>query len=788
MAKETRVEESTCAVPVFERNRYFYGKPMTVRDFEAEQRYLIGKSQFLNRLLHGPGILRGLQVSVAWDADSQQPAVQLTEGAALDCCGNVVVVSRTGPVTVEGVFADGLNYLSIQYAECIKQPIMASTNASSCQEVCCYNRVQETFRVSVSQEAPVAAGLALAGSVREKATGRAIAGARVEALTAGRVVASTLTDPQGAYTLRLNPGDYDVRAAASGFAPASETRRHSRSSSATPLPFNLDAATAAPDPSALCDQLTQAYFEEHLSLPPECHDPKVFVAAVEIKPGTMRGGRVDANDEVVALNPGETRKYRSVVNGGPMLHDLLCAHLSDFNNPHRTDASHVRALQTINHVGNLASGPHHANVDLVSADQTITLTPSATDNAPNIDIKLSPDAVTRAHLNAADVFNDLISSPDRSINVSGRPSDRRVELSLPAPQKVTNVGATASVGTSKTPAREDHVHALDINGRSPDANGKFLLTPGPNTQITQGRSNELIIDARAGGSDVTTGTITFNNMHPGEERMSPPISHGLTASRIAVVMSLEYRLEGNGVTGDFAQRYPMSPLLIAYTDPSQPNFRIQLKDRHPVTQPPPFDESVRPPEEVIERLEIPQTPPITSKPQEEIPTTSETSGKLTPGESFESFVPVARPAATEETATDQPGAGDLSLRTDATLRLTDATPKLSVEDTVSLGNTRTEADLSRLRLGEKLTPEETLLHTIRFAEATTAANRSIPGAAEAGARIIGASFLLRNYRVRWWAFAAGRDIGAADALPNADPFPEPGQDFSYGQSFPREES
>ena len=37
----------------FERNRYFYGKLLTVRDFEVEQRYHCSKRALLNRLLHG---------------------------------------------------------------------------------------------------------------------------------------------------------------------------------------------------------------------------------------------------------------------------------------------------------------------------------------------------------------------------------------------------------------------------------------------------------------------------------------------------------------------------------------------------------------------------------------------------------------------------------------------------------------------------------------------------------------------------------------------------------------
>ncbi|HVF48770.1 MAG TPA: carboxypeptidase-like regulatory domain-containing protein, partial [Pyrinomonadaceae bacterium] len=585
VTKETRVQESTCAVPVFERNRYFYGKPMTVRDFEAEQRYLIGKSHFLNRLIYGAGILCGLQVQVFWNVENNKPSVQLSEGAALDCCGNLIVVSRLGPVVVEGEFQDGLNYLSIQYAECVKQPIMASTNASSCKEVCCYNRVQETFKVSVSADAPAVADATVSGTVQEKSGGRAIHGARVEALGKGKVRASTLTDAQGAYTLRVSSGEYDLRASGSGFNASQATRRKISKSPAVTLDFKLDAATSETNAAALCNQLTQNYFEEHLREPPECHDPKVLLAVVKIEPGTMRGTRPIGKTEVVTVNAEETRKHRPVVNNNPMLHDLLCAHVADFNNPHRTDASQVRALRSINHVGNSAQGAYQSNVDLVSEDGSITINPDATDNGNDIDLKLSADAVKREHLNA-DVFNNLVVARDFGINVTSKPADRRIELSMGAPQQVKSVRAVSDVGASKLFAREDHVHNLQINGRGPDTEGNLLLTGGQNVTVVAGRANELVINAQGGGSgDITSGLLIFANVQAGETRLSQPIPHGLDVNRVGIILSLEFqnndvqtRIETSSslagaspagvvantgsqssVMGDFAEVYPRSP-------------------------------------------------------------------------------------------------------------------------------------------------------------------------------------------------------------------------------------
>ncbi len=46
----------------FERNNYFYGKLMTVRDFETEQSYFSEKSPELNELVHGIGVVGGQEV------------------------------------------------------------------------------------------------------------------------------------------------------------------------------------------------------------------------------------------------------------------------------------------------------------------------------------------------------------------------------------------------------------------------------------------------------------------------------------------------------------------------------------------------------------------------------------------------------------------------------------------------------------------------------------------------------------------------------------------------------
>ena len=72
-----------------ERNRYFYGKLLTVQDFDLEQRYGRQKNQLLSRLALGAGVVCGLGVSASDDS-----TLLIESGMALDYQGRIVVVEE----------------------------------------------------------------------------------------------------------------------------------------------------------------------------------------------------------------------------------------------------------------------------------------------------------------------------------------------------------------------------------------------------------------------------------------------------------------------------------------------------------------------------------------------------------------------------------------------------------------------------------------------------------------------------------------------------------------------
>ena len=62
MKEEHKKRCGVCEIPYFERNNFFYGKMMTVRDFFAEQFYFNEKRWLINRMVLGWGVVCGLDV------------------------------------------------------------------------------------------------------------------------------------------------------------------------------------------------------------------------------------------------------------------------------------------------------------------------------------------------------------------------------------------------------------------------------------------------------------------------------------------------------------------------------------------------------------------------------------------------------------------------------------------------------------------------------------------------------------------------------------------------------
>jgi hypothetical protein len=338
----------------FERNKYFYGKLMTVRDFETEQSYFNEKRHLLNRLIHGIGIVCGLEPRDP-GLDNEKLKIKFTPGVAVDCFGREIVVGKELEVertVVEGTY--GTYYIYLKYEECEKETVPVPANVSSCEEGCCNNRVEEVFEVVVSQDSPIG-------------------------------------------------------------APDTEV--------SSEVEEELEKKKFARD-----------YFKQNLTDCPSCEDPMVLLAVVNVtEVGGIKNVEIDEN---------ATLKYRALVYNNPMLYELISnhsirtnnphkvtaaqidiqdnlkdqivnqinagtgiideeiidpeitrdselnAHTNDKDNPHEVSAKQVRALKSVNNVGNVDEEKEYVNnINLESEDDTIGIEPRPSDN--KIDLKLN---------------------------------------------------------------------------------------------------------------------------------------------------------------------------------------------------------------------------------------------------------------------------------------------------------------------------------------------------------------------------------------------------------------
>jgi hypothetical protein len=162
--KEPEIVDECEPLPCFKRNNYFYGKLLTVSDFQVEQQYYVNKFRLINRLIHGAGVVCGLKVLYkgAEAPDLSEGSIRITEGVALDFCGREIVVSEREDKDVEaalkqkypGFKGPGDFYVWIKYDSCGDEKVPKVLEASTCQEECCYSRIKESYRIEVDKSVP----------------------------------------------------------------------------------------------------------------------------------------------------------------------------------------------------------------------------------------------------------------------------------------------------------------------------------------------------------------------------------------------------------------------------------------------------------------------------------------------------------------------------------------------------------------------------------------------------------------------------------------------------------
>ncbi len=140
----------------FERNQYYYGKLLSVDDFNLEQKYNCNKQRMNHMFLSGFGIMAGMYV-----VSVGEQTISVESGCALDAFGREVVIDV--PVIKKLQMIDGFEqaasrgenyiYLCLEYAE---KPTDAVYNIAGNigSEESTYNKVTESYRLFLSNREP----------------------------------------------------------------------------------------------------------------------------------------------------------------------------------------------------------------------------------------------------------------------------------------------------------------------------------------------------------------------------------------------------------------------------------------------------------------------------------------------------------------------------------------------------------------------------------------------------------------------------------------------------------
>lgn len=275
-----------CKLQLFQKNNYFYGKLLSVRDFKTEQEYLDGKRHLINHSILKPGIIYGLYYETNENKEKKNDNIIISKeksggdikikiqegGAALDCCGNEIVVPDKSKKTIlidkekNGNYVpltekdlENRLFLFLKVAPCLTEPVSAVTELPECIGKYNHNRTAEDFMVIASAEEP-------------------------------------------------EMPDVDNSARWPDFSEIATEEGYIRE---------------------LKKWINRAMNRKE----PHTQDPKVFLSAID------KNLKIDKTGSI---------KYRTYVYNNRLLHELVIRHMCDFKNPHNTTGSGM--LKVLTHI------------------------------------------------------------------------------------------------------------------------------------------------------------------------------------------------------------------------------------------------------------------------------------------------------------------------------------------------------------------------------------------------------------------------------------------------------
>lgn len=156
-----------------ERNHYYYGKLLTVEDFELEQRYMNSKRRMLNRFMNGTGVVFGMNVVLIDDY-----TISVLPGLAIDSAGREIVIQDA--ITKKLSHLSGFKsfqekeqpylYLCVEYEEEKKEIVYQTAGTQHSEDGNEFNKYRETYKLTLTGNEPMETGLLSQMSIYENKT------------------------------------------------------------------------------------------------------------------------------------------------------------------------------------------------------------------------------------------------------------------------------------------------------------------------------------------------------------------------------------------------------------------------------------------------------------------------------------------------------------------------------------------------------------------------------------------------------------------------------------------
>lgn len=158
----------------FSRPRYAYGQLLGAEDFTAEQRYHLLRARMRNALLHGSGVVTGLDIASANLIDPPRTELRCGAGMAIDPLGREIYVPEPICLDVTGLAANATfwtdlspppgapagstarrAYAVLSYRACLSAQVPAiAPPCADADNAMAYSRVLDSYRLCLEAVAP----------------------------------------------------------------------------------------------------------------------------------------------------------------------------------------------------------------------------------------------------------------------------------------------------------------------------------------------------------------------------------------------------------------------------------------------------------------------------------------------------------------------------------------------------------------------------------------------------------------------------------------------------------